>query len=279
MIESGPSIFADTLAEMTADEVSAAAKGGAVALWAFGVIEQHGPHLPTGTDVYLPAAKLRLLRRKLAGRGVEALIVPAYYWGVNHVSGSFPASFRVRPEVMAELMSDVIGSLAGDGFRHLFCVSGHGDALHNRTILEGIGKAAVAGHAIDASFLAPGRIVTRLGFAADDPRVTVFEPRPIGPARPYVDVHAGEGETSEMLASHRGLVREALLPALVPTNFVQADLEEWRKGLDHAKRKTPLGYLGDPAASDLEMGERSLEATAEAMAEAIAARLASRSAD
>ncbi len=273
MSASGLSIFADTLAELTADEVSDAARAGAVALWAFGVIEQHGPHLPTGTDVYLPAAKLRLTKEKLAARGINALIVPAYYWGVNHVSGSFPASFRVRPAVMAELMSDVIESLAGDGFRHLFCISGHGDALHNRTILEGIRKG-VAVASIDASFLAPTRIVTRLGFAADDPQVTTFEPKPVGPARPYVDVHAGEGETSEMLASYPGLVREPLLPGLVPTNFVQADLEEWRKGLEHAKRKTPLGYLGDPAASDVAVGERSLHATAEAMADAIAARIA-----
>jgi len=112
-------VFSETIAEMTWFEVEAAAKRGAVLLWAFGVIEQHGPHLPTGTDVYLPAARLRRIRRVLKERQVEALIVPPYYWGVNVVSGSFPASYRVRPELMRELMADVLCSFEQDGFRHV----------------------------------------------------------------------------------------------------------------------------------------------------------------
>src|SRR5574340_175791 len=46
----GKSIFEDTIAEMTYPQVEAAIVRGAVGLWAIGVIEQHGPHLPTGTD-------------------------------------------------------------------------------------------------------------------------------------------------------------------------------------------------------------------------------------
>ena len=53
---------------MTWPEVSKAAKDGAVLLWAFGVIEQHGPHLPTGTDVYIPSARLREVRRILEAK-------------------------------------------------------------------------------------------------------------------------------------------------------------------------------------------------------------------
>ncbi|MBL6456646.1 creatininase family protein [Belnapia sp. T6] len=269
----GTSILAGTMAEMTYAEVEAAARSGAVALWAFGVIEQHGPHLPTGTDIYLPAAKLRRTRALLAERGIGAVIVPAYYWGVNHVSGAFPASPRVRPEVMAALMEDVIASLSDDGFRHLFCVTGHGDAEHNRTIYEGVRRGS-AGRLIRASFLAETRLVGRLGLAADDPLVTPFEPAPSGPSRPFLDVHAGEWETSAMLATHPALVRDAVLPSLVPTNFGPEDLAEWRRGLEHARRKTPHGYLGDPAAADPELGRRSLEAQAVAMADAIAARIA-----
>ena len=48
-------IFSDTIAEMTWYEVDQAAKDGAVLLWAFGVIEQHGPHLPLGVDSLLVA--------------------------------------------------------------------------------------------------------------------------------------------------------------------------------------------------------------------------------
>jgi creatinine amidohydrolase len=268
----GISIFAGTMAELTWGEVAAAARAGAVALWAFGVIEQHGPHLPTGTDVYLPAAKLRRTRALLAEAGIAAVIVPPYYWGVNHVSGAFPASPRVRPSVMAALMADVIGSLADDGFGHLFCVTGHGDAEHNRTIYEGIRQGG-EGRPIRASFLAEARLVERLGLSPADPLVTPFTPAATGPARPFLDIHAGEWETSAMLATHPGLVRQEVVPGLVPTDFVAADLAEWRRGLGHARAKTPLGYLGDPAAASLEDGQRSLEAQAVAMAAAIVARV------
>ena len=64
------SIFKDTIADMTYPEVEEAVRDGAVALWALGVIEQHGPHLPLATDVYVPMARLRRARQVLAERGI-----------------------------------------------------------------------------------------------------------------------------------------------------------------------------------------------------------------
>src|SRR5262245_13830232 len=101
---SGDAVFRDTMADMTYPEIEAAARDGAVVLWAMGVIEQHGPHLPLATDVYIPSAVLRRARAILAAKGVPSVIAPAFYWGVNHVTGRFPGSFQVRPEVMIELI-------------------------------------------------------------------------------------------------------------------------------------------------------------------------------
>src|SRR5262245_16091886 len=138
----GYSIFKDTMADMTFPEISRAAARRAVVLWGLGVIEQHGPHLPLGTDVYMPSELLRRVRKLLAEKGVDSVIMPPFYWGVNQVSGLFPGSFVVRPEIMIELMVDLIKSLKKDSFSRLFCVSGHGDALHNRTIHAGVRRAA-----------------------------------------------------------------------------------------------------------------------------------------
>jgi len=88
----GESILKDTIAEMTYPEVEAAVTRGAIALWGLGVIEQHGPHLPAATDVYIPSVRLRTVKRLLAEQGIEALIIPPFYWGVNHVSAAFPAT-------------------------------------------------------------------------------------------------------------------------------------------------------------------------------------------
>jgi creatinine amidohydrolase len=58
---------------------------------------------------------------------------------------------------------------------------------------------------------------------------------------------------------------------LPPTNLGPEDLAEWRKGRDHARRKTPDGYFGDPAAASPDQGLAMLEKEAGLVADAIAA--------
>ncbi|WP_439589527.1 creatininase family protein [Hydrogenophaga sp.] len=295
-VREGFDIFAGTIAEMTWQEVDHAAKDGAVLLWAFGVIEQHGPHLPTGTDVYLPQARLRGVRKVLADRGVRALIVPPYYWGVNQTSGSFPASYHVRPEITKELMSDVFRNFEKDGFRHVFCFSGHGEAAHNRTIHEGV-RLGASRTSLQISFVADAALASRVGISLSDPHLALppddvaadapasgvrfFQAgaTPASPGAPeraprYVDVHAGRGESSQMLASCTGLVRDDLRRRLPSTDLGTEELAVWRRGLDDARRTTPLGYLGDPASANADEGRASLERLARRAADAVIARLA-----
>lgn len=267
----GDSIFADTMAEMTWYEAEEAAKKGAIALWAFGVIEQHGPHLPVGTDVYLPSARLRRVKQLLAEKGIPAVIVPPYYWGINGVSASYPASFVVRAEVMIELMLDVLKSLARDGYRKIFCVTGHGEAAHNMAIYRGV-KRAASECGIDVSFAADEGLVARLKLDPADPCVT-----PVASVKdtssPMPDIHAGKGETSQMLALLPGFVKETRLADLSPVDFTVADLAEWRQGNEVSRRKTPLGYVGNPAKATADAGAREFEASAVAMTQAIANHL------
>ncbi len=286
-----PDIFADTIAEMTWFDVDAAAKEGAILLWAFGVIEQHGPHLPTGTDVYIPSARLRRVKAMLAERGIRALIVPAYYWGINQASGGFPASYRVSPGTMKALMGEVFASFKTDGFRHVFCFTGHGDAMHNRTIHEGIVQG-VAETGLDISYVTETAMATRLGIDLKDPHITLHAPQPEAesrffqlnlkttvPAQPdappkYVDVHAGQRESSMMLCAYPSLVRDDIRRTLKSTDYGPADLAEWRRGFEEARRKTPDGYFGDPAAASAEQGQIALARLAMRDAAAIEQRLA-----
>ncbi|HET9395481.1 MAG TPA: creatininase family protein, partial [Nitrospiraceae bacterium] len=133
-----PSVFAGTLAEMTYVELEEAARRGAVALWALGAIEEHGPHLPLATDVYVPSEQLLQVQKRLAGKNISSVIVPAYYWGVNQVTGAFPGSIDIRPEVMTALLQDVFRSLARSGFKEVYCITGHYDAAHSRAIIEAV---------------------------------------------------------------------------------------------------------------------------------------------
>ncbi len=270
----GYSIFHDTMADMTYPEVVQASRDGAVVLWGLGVIEQHGPHLPLATDVYLPHALLRQARAVLAEMKIPSVVMPPFYWGVNHVTAAFPATFEVRPEIVLELMVDLIRNLKKDGFRHLFCLSGHGDALHNKTMLAAI-KRGGREAGIEAYFVCTPPFINRLkadpAFDPADP--AVIETREAGKATPYPDIHAGEIESSAMWGLYPEIVRRDVIPTLRPTNFSLEDLMEWRRGPEYAKRKTPLGYLGDPAAADPEFGRAMILQQAQFIAEAIAGKL------
>lgn len=264
-------VLAGTIAELTWPEIDAAARDDAVLLWAFGVIEQHGPHLPTGTDVYLPSARVRAVSDRLAGHGVRALVMPPYYWGVNVVSAGFPASYQVRPELMRELMADVLDGVARDGFRRVFCFSGHGDALHNRTVHDGVVLGAQRS-GIDVAFVTEPALASRIGLADDDPHLALCRPGPLHTA--IVDVHAGRHETSLMLAHRPDLVDDDARRNTPPTTFGPAELAQWRRGHDVARRLTPAGHVGDPATASADEGMADADDLADAAVEAILTRLA-----
>jgi creatinine amidohydrolase len=267
----GYSIFHETMADMTWPEVDEAARAGAVVLWGLGVIEEHGPHLPLGTDVYLPYAALKLARRRLAERGVRALLAPPFYWGINNVTGSFPGSFTVRPDTMLALMLDVFQSLRKDGFERVFCLSGQGDALHNQTMAEAIRRGRVE-TGVRAYFVVSNQWAERLRFDPADPQFLIY-PQSLPPAK-FMDVHAGNAETSMVWGWYPDVVRGDVVKTLRATDLGADDLAEWRRGWSNARQKTPLGYLGDPAAADPQRGRMIIEAQAALVADAIAAKLA-----
>jgi creatinine amidohydrolase len=273
-VSDGYSIFHETMADMTFREVEAAARRGAIVLWALGVIEEHGPHLPLATDVYVPCATLRAAKQILSERGIESVIAPPFYWGINAATAAFAGSFVVRPETMIELMKDVFRSLRKDGFSQVFCLSGHGDAAHNAVLFEGV-KAGRTFGPIDAFMLVSPAFVKRLTFDESDPQLAIMH-APASEPEPYIDVHAGNWETSMIMAAYPGVVRSEIAATLAPTNYVLDDLIEWRKGEQHAVEKTPHGYFGDPAAADASRGHASIRAEGETIAAAIVRALSSR---
>jgi creatinine amidohydrolase len=264
------SVFADTMADMTYPEIEEAARAGAIVLWALGVIEQHGPHLPLGTDVYIPGAVLRRVRALLTERGRTSVIVPPFYWGVNAVTGQFPGTFHIRPEIMTELMLDVFASLKKDGFDNVFCLSGHGDIAHNRVIHAAVQLGRTRLGFASSIILTPAG-EARLTGGVPDPSVVVTR-APDEPPSKFLDIHAGEWETSQIWATYPDLVRHDIARALKSTDLGPDALAVWRRGADHARRTTPEGYFGDPAAADPERGQRQLEQAALAIAEAVLVR-------
>ncbi|MBO9621563.1 MAG: creatininase family protein [Sphingomonas sp.] len=256
-----------TIAEQSYVEVEAAAKGGAIALWALGAIEEHGPHLPLSTDVAIPSAQLRGVRSALAGKGIESRIVPPYYWGVNAVTGAFTGSIHVRPETMIALMLDVFRSLRRSGFEEVYCITGHFDAAHGRAIADAVREANEQG-ILKARFVVPDVLGERLGLDPGNASF-LFARWPAAEERGFPDLHAGTAETSAMLHAAPDKVDEALAGALPVVALDPGQLREWRAGGEQASTLTPRGYMGAPAHATATAGRQRMAREIEAYATAI----------
>ena len=126
---------------MTFPQIEKAAKEKAIVIFPIGVIEEHGPALPLATDTYEGYVKAKLLKGELAKRGIQALIAPPFYWGINSATGSFAGSFTSREETVVNVLWDALASLKRWGFENVFFVNNHGDADHNLAVLAAIRKA------------------------------------------------------------------------------------------------------------------------------------------
>jgi len=93
-----------------------------------GATEQHGRHLPLGTDTLIP---ITLAERLSAATGVA--IAPPIPFGMSEAHMAFPGTMTLSPEVLQGVYLDVIKSAYRHGWRRLFLINGHGG---NRTALN-----------------------------------------------------------------------------------------------------------------------------------------------
>ena len=111
----------DRLIERLAQPAAArliAASG--VAVTAAGSVEQHGGHLPLGTDAF---AAQSIAERVAARLGtVVACLGPV---GVAHYHGSWPGTLSLSPSTLVAVFNDVCGGLAAAGARRIISVNWH----------------------------------------------------------------------------------------------------------------------------------------------------------
>jgi len=107
-----------------------------------GILEQHGPYLPSYTDGYWNERMSRDLAEAIAARpGWTALVfpvIPLGEGGANMIGGkhSFPGSFNVSGPTLRGVFMDLGDTLGEQGFRSIFIVDGHGSPPHNRSLDE-----------------------------------------------------------------------------------------------------------------------------------------------
>ena len=85
-----------------------------------GSTEQHGTHLPVGTDTMVAIALAESAARK-----AEVLVAPPLWFGWSPHHMVLPGTITIRPEILIEVVYDVVKSLNGHGFDKFIFLNGH----------------------------------------------------------------------------------------------------------------------------------------------------------
>ena len=219
------------LDSLTWPEVASVGAGSILAV-PLGSTEQHGPHLPLGTDSDVAVA----LADRLAAARADVFVAPPLPYGSAGEHAAFPGTLSIGAAALELIIVELVRSASA--FAGVVLVSGHG------------GNAAPLAAAV-ATLRAEGRAV--LAWA---PRI------------PGGDAHAGRTETSLLLALRPELVRlDAAEPGDIrPLAAVMGELRRGGVGAVSAN-----GVLGDPAGASAGEGERLLATLAADLVAAVAA--------
>ncbi len=85
-----------------------------------GSIEQHGYHLPLGTDSYAAESIAEEVAKK-----EDIMIAPLLYYGWSPHHMVLPGTVTIRPEILFELLYDIISSLQEHGYDKFILLNGH----------------------------------------------------------------------------------------------------------------------------------------------------------
>jgi creatinine amidohydrolase len=85
-----------------------------------GSVEQHGPHLPTGTDIFAANVISHAVAERLDG-----LVLPAPAVGVTPMHMPFESTITLAPDTYMRVVSEICASTAQHGARYLLILNWH----------------------------------------------------------------------------------------------------------------------------------------------------------
>ncbi|WP_421826791.1 creatininase family protein [Larkinella sp.] len=217
------------LPHMTVPEVRELLTKSDMVIIPVAALEQHGLHLPIGTD-YLNGVE----RAKLVAQKTDILVAPVLLVGQSPFHLDFPGTISLKAETIVQVHLEAVQSLLRHGFKRFLILNAHG------------GNRAICTYLVDRINQETAGIAVEVGEAIAAFRKTV--PAPATPAKTTAnatekvnirakvfDRHAGVGETSSSLY-------------LTP-NLVQMDRAETAKLTmpKHMDAMVPEVLDGDPA--------------------------------
>jgi len=231
--------------DLTMPEFEASRDKGKTVILPVGSVEEHGPHLPLGTDTF---HALELARRVAQERAV--LVAPPLFYGVCRSTREHPGTVSLAGDTLRALVRDLGREFYRQGFSNLVILSGHAGGTHMAALLEA-GEALL--EELPEIRVAVVNILDLLReVLTDNPQLVSTKG----------DAHAGEVETALMLAAYPPLVQgtaPAEWPAFPKYILVRDKRRYW-----------PGGVWGDPSQASAAQGEEILRLETKRLGQVIA---------
>ncbi len=232
------------LADLTMPDFEAWRQQTQTVILPVGSVEEHGPHLPLGTDAW---HAVELARRVEQVRPV--FVAPPLYYGLCRSTREHPGTVSLSGLTLRSLVLDLGREFCRQGLTRLLILSGHAGGTH-MAMLTDAGEALL--QELPQIRVAVVNVLDLL--------------RQVLAARPELvtargDAHAGEVETALMLACRPHLVQgsaPAEWPAFPKYLLVRDKRRRW-----------PGGVWGDPKAATAAQGEALLKAEVEQLSQVI----------
>ena len=240
------SMFSDTMVNMKWPDIQNCVDQNALVLLPLGVLEEHGPHLCLGTDIYTAHLHSVFVKERLEQSGFKVVIAPPFYWGICQSTGGFIGSFTIRKETAKALLLDIMMSLAQFGFKNVVGINAHGDIEQNVVMIEAF-KEAAEKFGLHACYAFSQNILHHYGLKGDEPYICPVKQQTIRvSASKYTDVHAGDIETATMGHFYPQLTSIENAKSLPPVGLDSEKIWTWLLG-GHTQSLSPDGYVGAPA--------------------------------
>jgi len=239
------------LEEMTREALNGIAHQ-ALAVLPVGATEQHGPHLPVGTDSFTVEYLARAASAE-AARSILVVVAPTLQFGSSHHHLPFGGTLSLSTQTYYRVIFELGESLILGGFKRLFILNGHGG---NNELIQLAARDLALKHPVQVGAAAYWTI------ARDD---LVKEK-----AHEYgrLPGHAGAFETSQIMALRPELVGEPrphrdAVESSDPRSFFEPYRVE-----THGAWQAIDGYSDSPDRADGERGNVWLAAAVRSIAHA-----------
>ena len=239
-------------------DVSGAAPARWIAVLPLAATEQHGPHLPVGTDVMIAQAYLARVRELLSD-DVPATFLPLQPVGISTEHIGYPGTLTLPTEVALKAWTALGESVARAGVKKLVMVTSHGGNSAAMTLVAQDLRARCGLLAVTTAW---SRLSAPEGlFAAEELRH---------------GIHGGAVETSIMLARYKRHVRVDTIADFRPASIAMEKDYRWLSAHRpapfawQAQDLHPSGAAGDATIASAEKGEMLLDHGARAFCELLA---------